>query len=89
MLPQSHIAYTIAAIDLLEHRFPDLKPIDYRLVALAAVGPDLIDKPLAALYFYRQYKSAVLFAHTLIVHLSILLYVIWKKPTGWIYGLVF
>ncbi|MGB4978034.1 MAG: hypothetical protein WBR35_14985, partial [Anaerolineae bacterium] len=28
-------------------------------------APDLIDKPLAWAYFYRRYKAAVLFAHTL------------------------
>jgi hypothetical protein len=43
--------------------------LDYRLLALAAIGPDLVDKPLAALYFYRRYKSAVLFAHTLLLNL--------------------
>jgi len=89
MLPPSHIAYTVAAVDLLQQRFPALKKVDYRWLALAATGPDLIDKPLAALYFYRRYKSAVLFAHTLIVHLAVLLYVIVKKPAWWLYGLAF
>ncbi|RME78329.1 MAG: hypothetical protein D6784_02590, partial [Chloroflexi bacterium] len=60
-----------------------------RLVALAAMGPDLIDKPLAALYFYRRYKAAVLFAHTMLAHLGVLLFVFWKRPRGWIYGLAF
>lgn len=41
---------------------------DYRLVALAALGSDLIDKPLALAYFYKKYKSAVLFAHTLLAY---------------------
>jgi hypothetical protein len=89
MLPQSHVTYTVAAVDLLKDRIPVLKKIDYRWLALAAIGPDLIDKPLAALYFYRRYKSAVLFAHTLLVHLGVLIYIIWKKPGGWIYGLAF
>lgn len=89
MLPQSHIAYTVAAVDLLRDRLPVLKEVDYRLVALAAIGPDLIDKPLAALYFYRRYKSAVLFAHTLLAHLGLLLYILWKKPAWSTYGLVF
>jgi hypothetical protein len=89
MLPQSHIAYTVAVTDSLKDRFSILRDIDYRLVALAAMGPDLIDKPLAALYFYQRYKAAVLFAHTLLVHLAVLVYIIWKKPTWWIYGLVF
>jgi hypothetical protein len=85
MLPQSHIAYTVAAVDLLKDRIPALEKVDYRLVALAAIGPDLIDKPLAVLFFYRRYRSAVLFAHTLLVHLAVLIYAIWKKPKDWIY----
>jgi hypothetical protein len=31
----------------------------------------------------------VLFAHTLLVHLGLFLYVIWKKPKWWLYALVF
>lgn len=89
MLPQSHIAYTVAAVDLLRNKLPALQNVDYRLVALAATGPDLIDKPLAALYFYRKYKAAVLFAHTLLVHLAVLLFVVCKRPTWWLYGLAF
>lgn len=89
MLPPSHMAYTVAAVSLLAERVPALKRVDYRLVALAATGPDLIDKPLAALYFYRKYKSAVLFAHTLIVHATVLIYVLWRRPGWWPYALAF
>ena len=89
MLPPSHVAYTLAAINLLQKKIPALKPIDYRWAALAAMGPDLIDKPLAALYFYRKYKAAVLFAHTLLVHGGLLAYVLWRKPAWWRYALVF
>ncbi len=89
MLPQSHITYTLVAWDALKQRFPALEDADYRLVALAAMGPDLIDKPLAALYFYRKYKAAVLFAHTLIAHALVLGWALWKKPRGWVYLLAF
>ncbi len=89
MLPQSHVAYTLAAFDFIGKWVPRLRGADYRLVALAAIGPDLIDKPLAALYFYRRYKAAVLFAHTLLVHLGILLVVLSKKRTWWPYSLAF
>ena len=65
MLPQSHIAYTWAALSLAQEHLDFAPDADYRLVALAAAGPDLIDKPLALAYFYKKYKSAVLFAHTL------------------------
>ena len=59
MLPQSHITYTFVAWETLKSRFPSLPKVDYRILALAAMGPDLIDKPFAALYFYKKYKSAV------------------------------
>jgi len=89
MLPQSHVTYTLIAWDWAKRRFPELKNTDYRLVALAAIGPDLIDKPLAAVYFYRKYKSAVLFAHTLIAHLLVFGFALIKKPRGWQYLLAF
>ncbi len=89
MLPPSHISYTLAAYDVLKTHLPALRRADYRLLALAAVGPDLIDKPLATLYFYRRYKSAVLFAHTLLAHATLLGIVAWKKPPWWPYALAF
>ncbi len=72
MLPVSHIAYTWAALSLAQDKFDLFPDADYRLVALAATGPDLVDKPLAWAYFYRRYKSAVLFAHTLLSFLAVL-----------------
>lgn len=89
MLPQSHIAYTLAAFDLLKNYLPAFKNVDLRWVTIAALGPDLIDKPLAAMYFYRRYRAAVLFAHTLIVHGVILAFTLRKKPEGWPYALAF
>ena len=78
MLPPSHIAYTFLALDLVQDRLGIAKDADYRLVAMAAVGPDLIDKPLAWAYFYKRYKSAVLFAHTLIAHLGVVLITLFR-----------
>ena len=84
MLPQSHIAYTWAALSLAQEHLDFAPDADYRLVALAAAGPDLIDKPLALLYFYEKYKSAVLFAHTL----WSFLFVLWLGLRG-VIGLVY
>jgi len=89
VLPQSHIAYTLATVDALKESYPAFNDVDHRLLALAAMGPDLIDKPFAAAYFYRKHGSAVLFAHTLLVHLGLLLYIIWKKPNWWPYAIAF
>lgn len=84
MLPQSHIAYTWAALSLAQEHLDFAPDADYRLVALAAAGPDLIDKPLAWGYFYERYKSAVLFAHTLWSFLLVL----WLGARG-VIGLVY
>ena len=67
----------------------DLTSLHDRVVALAAMGSDLIDKPLAAAYFYRRYKSAVLFAHTLIAYALVTLVTLWRAPRGWVYGVAF
>ncbi len=89
MLPPSHAAYTLAAYQLLRNKVPRTPEIDLRLLALAAWGPDLIDKPLAALYFYRRFKSAVLFAHTLLFHSLLILATIRRFPQAWPYTLAF
>ncbi len=89
MLPQSHITYTVSAFNLASKWIPSLKKVDYRFVVLAATLPDLIDKPLAALYFYRRYKSAMLFAHTLLFHMLVFITTLWKKPHWLPYVLAF
>jgi hypothetical protein len=89
MLPQSHAAYTLAAFDLAQKWIPGLRALDRRLIALGAVAPDLMDKPLAAVYFYPRYKAAVLFGHTLLVHLLVLLATLWKRPHWLPYALAF
>jgi hypothetical protein len=71
MLPPSHVAYTWLTLSLAQEQFDVAADVDYRLVALAAMGPDLIDKPLAWAYFYKRYKAAVLFAHTLLTNLGV------------------
>jgi hypothetical protein len=60
---------------------------DYRGVALAAMGSDLVDKPLAALYFYRKHRAAVLFAHTLLAYIAVAALTLASWPRGAVYGL--
>jgi hypothetical protein len=74
---------------LAQRWIPTLRKVDYRLIALAAMGSDLVDKPLAALYFYRRYKAAVLFGHTLLLHLALMGTILWKKRNWWPYVLAF
>ncbi|MCL4860573.1 MAG: hypothetical protein KJZ93_14250 [Caldilineaceae bacterium] len=89
MLPQSHVAYTWLTLSLAQEHLQVGEEADYRLVALAAVGPDLVDKPLAWAYFYQRYKSAVLFAHTLLAHGSVLWATARYAPQWWLYALAF
>ena len=89
MLPPAHIAYTWLALDLAQKYLDMTEDVDYRLVALAAVGPDLIDKPLAWAYFYKRYKAAVLFAHTLIAHLAVIVLTVFRLPQMTIYTAAF
>jgi hypothetical protein len=89
MLPPAHVAYTWLALSFAQTRLGVYRDADYRLVALAAVGQDLIDKPLAWLYFYRRYKSAVLFAHTLLAQVAVVLLTVFRYPHLWLYSTAF
>lgn len=89
MLPQSHVAYTWLALTVAQDTLQTAPDADYRKVALAAMGSDLVDKPLAAAYFYRRHKAAVLFAHTLLTYLGVAFLMLRRFPQGWIYGAAF
>jgi len=89
LLPQSHVAYTWLTLSLAQEHLKIAPDADYRWVAVAAMGPDLIDKPLAWAYFYKRYKSAVLFAHTLIAHLGVLGGTDWRFSRYGVYALAF
>ncbi len=69
MLPTGHIAYTFGGLALLQARghAPD---VDYRLAALVALAPDLVDKPLSLLLFPDSQTTQGL-CHTLVVHLMV------------------
>ncbi|MFQ6014054.1 MAG: hypothetical protein ACE5NP_01250 [Anaerolineae bacterium] len=89
MLPPGHVIYTWATLNLLQRRFSSLRDADYRLVALAALLPDLIDKPLAHFLFFRQHGAALLFSHTLLAHVSLLVLALRRLRHGLVYVLAF
>jgi hypothetical protein len=89
MLPQSHVAYTWLALSLAQEYLSAGEDADYRLVALAATAPDLIDKPLAVVYFYDRFRSAVLFAHTLIANAIAIVLTVFIAPWRWVYTAAF
>lgn len=45
--------------------------VDYRLVALGALLPDLIDKPIGRILLRSRFDSGRLFAHTLLVNVAL------------------
>ncbi|MBV7329721.1 hypothetical protein KFU94_16040 [Chloroflexi bacterium TSY] len=89
MLPQSHVALTWLTLSFAQERFDIASDADYRLVAVAALGSDLIDKPLAWAYFYNRFKSAVLFAHTLIAYVIVIWLGFLRFPEQRVYALAF
>ncbi len=45
--------------------------VDYRLVALGALLPDLIDKPLGRILLRSQFESGRIFGHTLLLNVAV------------------
>ena len=86
MLPQSHIGYTLLSYRLAQKWVPAARHADYRLLAVAAIVPDLLDKPLV-LATYHRWAATKLLAHTGLWHLLLLLFVFWRKPGWWPYAL--
>ena len=82
------MAYTWLALSVAQETLHLAPNADYRGVALAAMGSDLVDKPLAAIYFYPKHKAAVLFAHTLLVYLLVAWLLI-RRPRARVYCAAF
>ncbi len=70
MLPTGHVEFTWAALNLLQRKAGLFHDADYRLIALAALAPDLLDKPLA-LTVYRDTDAALFWGHNLWFHLGV------------------
>ena len=45
--------------------------VDYRVIAVASLLPDLIDKPIGMVFFRDRYASGRIYAHTLVVNLAL------------------
>jgi hypothetical protein len=62
--------YETASLKKQEAKLPD---IDYRLVLVGSVLPDIIDKPIGALIFVGTFHNSRIFAHTLLFSLLLLI----------------
>ena len=78
MLPTGHVEFTWAALNLVQRRTGLFRATDYRLMAAAALAPDLLDKPLA-LTLYRDAGAALFWGHNLWFH-----GVVWLGASAWI-----
>lgn len=86
MLPLGHVAYTWTALTWLQS-IGQARNIDYRGAAVAALLPDLIDKPLSLTLLANSGTSQGL-SHTLLGHAVFTLTVACFKP-GWLpYALI-
>ncbi|SHK29616.1 LexA-binding, inner membrane-associated putative hydrolase [Clostridium cavendishii DSM 21758] len=60
-----------------------IKPaIDYRIVLIGSILPDIVDKPIGAYFFRSTFHNSRIFGHTLIVSLILVvlgLYMIYKE----------
>ncbi len=90
MLPPAHVEFTWAALNALQRQAGWFEDADYRLAALAAVLPDLIDKPLATFVLTNE-DAALLFGHTALVHAGVWLAAAGtgQLPRAWPYLLAF
>ncbi len=89
MLPLGHVAYAWGGLRLLQERAALFRDADYRLVAVAAMMPDLTDKALA-LSGVSKHRTGQVWAHTLFFcHLPVLLATLLLRRRWLPYALAF
>ena len=88
MLPLSHIGFTTAAVKVLEKGL-HFRRIDYRILIVSSLLPDLIDKPLASLLESSFVYESRSFGHTLvflgIIGLLMIIQRLWSK-NSWLFS---
>ena len=73
MLIFGHIGLTIAIVYTFQRiRFPGLD-LDYRLVILGSLLPDIIDKPIGYIIFQKYYENGWLYGHSLLFSLVLII----------------
>jgi hypothetical protein len=56
--------------------------VDYRIVAVASLLPDLIDKPVGRIIFKSRYESGRIYAHTLLLNLALFCVLFFMRGRG-------
>jgi hypothetical protein len=79
MMPPGHVAVTWGIASLLQKNKPRPVPLDYRLLAISGLLPDLIDKPLALLAFTGA-DTSQLIGHSLLFSLALVVVgLLWQQ----------
>jgi hypothetical protein len=85
MMPPGHVAVTWGIANAIQNNNPKLAHLDYRLLAVCALLPDFIDKPLAILVF-TQAETSQLIAHSLLFNAILLMGALlyWRRALPYI-----
>ena len=86
MLLLAHLGYTTGAVRISQ-KFALSRPLDYRLVALMAILPDVIDR-LLYVFVIPGAESGRLLAHTLLFNLVLLAILVAIRRDLWIYSIL-
>ncbi len=85
MLLLAHVGYTVGG-GWVAQRLRFKNPLDFRLVALMAVFPDIVDRALYTLLI-PDAESGRLLAHTLVFQIVLFVALVAMGRGFWIYGL--
>jgi hypothetical protein len=78
MMPPGHVAITWGVANVIQKNNSKLDSLDYRLLALCTLAPDIIDKPLAILAFPEAHTSQLV-GHSLFLSITLLVTVLmWR-----------
>jgi hypothetical protein len=86
LLVLAHVGYTTSAVGIAQ-KFALRRPLDYRLVVLMAILPDVIDRALYV-FVIPGAQSGRLIAHTLLFNLVLLAVLVAIRRDLWIYGVL-
>jgi len=86
LLLLAHIGYTTGAVGMSQ-KFALRRPLDYRLVVLMAILPDVVDRALYV-FVIPGAGGGRLFAHTLLFNLVLLAVLVAIRRDLWIYGVL-
>lgn len=64
-----HVGLTTAIVWFVMRGNPR---VDYRIVMVASMLPDLVDKPIGRILFRERFESGRIFGHTLLVNVALL-----------------